>query len=281
MQKTPVLAKQVLNPASPLSASTITALTLDLDDTLWPILPVIDRCEQVLARFLDTHAPLVAQRYPRRAMRELRDAVSAERPDLGHDYGAVRRLSLQRAFEHCAIDDPDLIEQAYAVFYATRNEVELYDEVATVLPMLAARYPLLALTNGNADIQRIGVHRHFLGAVFAREVGCGKPDPRIFAHACERLGLAAEQILHVGDDPELDVLGAHRAGLRSAWLNRDRRPWPFPDGPQPDLIVHDLTSLDTWLSNDQKPEAENVRTASIAAAALGTRSDTNPCEWKR
>ena len=253
MQEAPVFP-QVLNrsAASP-SPATIAALTLDLDDTLWPILPVIERCESVLHAFLVEHAPSVAERFPRPAMRSLRDQVFAERPDLAHDYGAVRRACLERAFQDCALDAPDLLDQAYRLFYATRNQVELYAEVGQVLPSLAAHRPILALTNGNADIERIGVHDHFRGAVFARDVGCAKPDRRIFEHACDLLGVTPAHVLHVGDDARLDVLGARFAGLRTAWLNRERRPWPYPDGPQPDLIVHDLTELDHWLTGPLLP----------------------------
>lgn len=247
MQKAPVLA-QVLNPNPPLAPTAIAALTLDLDDTLWPILPVIDRCEQVLHEFLARHAAPVADRFPRPEMRRLRDLVFQEHPDLAHDYGAVRRLSLERAFRDSAVDAPHLVDEAYRLFYAARNQVELYAEVGAILPALAARHPILALTNGNADIERIGVHEHFRGAVFAREVGWAKPDRRIFAHACDLLGVAPGQTLHIGDDADLDVVGARDAGLRTVWLNRSRRPWPYPDGPQPDLIVHDLGELHTWLS---------------------------------
>ncbi len=252
MQEAPVLA-QVLNANPPLSPATIAALTLDLDDTLWPILPVMERCEQVLHEFLVRNAAPVADRFPRPEMRRLRDLVFQEHPDLAHDYGAVRRLSLERAFQDSAFDAPHLVDEAYRLFYATRNQVELYAEVGAVLPALAARHPILALTNGNADIERIGVDTHFRGAVFAREVGWAKPDRRIFAHACDLLGVAPGQILHIGDDADLDVLGARDAGLRTAWLNRNRRPWPYPKGPQPDLIVHDLAELDAWLSCQSFP----------------------------
>ncbi len=234
------------------ATTTVAAITLDLDDTLWPILPVMERCEQVLEAFLIEHAPAVAQRFPARAMRALRDSVALERPELAHDYSAQRRLSLQRAFAeaHDAADAEALIERAYVTFYAERNRVQLYDEVADALPALSARYRLLALTNGNADLASMGLAQHFHGAVLAREVGVAKPDPRIFAHARDLLDVDAAHIWHVGDDPELDVLGAQAAGFRGVWINRNDQPWPFPHR-QPDLIIRDLAELGRWL--DQLP----------------------------
>lgn len=230
----------------------VAAITLDLDDTLWPILPVMERCEQVLEDFLREHAPAVAERYPARAMRALRDAVAARHPHLAHDYSAQRRLCLEQAFADARFDDGDgaLIERAYEAFYAERNRVELYADVADALPAMAARWPILALTNGNADLASIGLQQHFQGAVLAREVGVGKPDPRIFAHACGMLDVEPKNIWHVGDDPELDVLGAQRAGLRGVWINRTGQEWPHSEH-MPDLIVRDLGELHAWLTDTQ------------------------------
>ena len=90
----------------------------------------------------------------------------------------------------------------------------------TALQRLAARYPLLSLSNGNADLQRVGLADLFSGSISAREVGCAKPDPRIFEAACRLLNLEPAQVLHVGDDFELDVRGARAAGMATAWVRR-------------------------------------------------------------
>ena len=58
-------------------------------------------------------------------------------------------------------------------------------------------------------------------------------------------GVAPEQVLHVGDDPELDVRGAHAAGLRTAWLNRRGEAWPH--AVEPDVTFTDLSALADWL----------------------------------
>lgn len=59
--------------------------------------------------------------------------------------------------------------------------------------------------------------------IISSEVGFRKPHPRFYAAACASLGLPAERVLCVGDDPENDVLGPERAGLRGALLARDGR----------------------------------------------------------
>jgi HAD superfamily hydrolase (TIGR01509 family) len=243
----------VLSTPATRAPPVVAALTLDLDDTLWPIAPIMARCEQVLHDYLSEHAPIVATRFPVPMMRALRDRVFEERPELAHDYAALRRLSLERAFDECGHVSPAVIDDAYALFYATRNEVQFYDEVAEALPAIARRHRIVALTNGNADLGRIGLIDHFHGAVFAREFGCAKPDGRIFAHACALLDVDPAQVWHIGDDADLDVVGAHQAGLRTVWLNRDGRDWPYPDGPHPDLTVRDLVELDTWLAAHTSP----------------------------
>lgn len=250
MPEAPVLA-HLLSAGSGPEYTLVAALTLDLDDTLWPIGPVIERCEQVLHEFLGAHAPSVAQRYPLAAMRQLRLRMAHDQPHLAHDLPRLRRLSLEHAFSDSGVEAADLVERAYDCFYTARNQVTLYEDVAQALPALAARHPLLALTNGNADLDSIGLADHFRGSVSAWQVGCAKPDPRIFEHACRELALEPVRIWHVGDDPECDVLGALGIGMRAVWMNRDGRDWPYPDGPQPDLIVRDLVQLRDWLAQGQ------------------------------
>lgn len=218
----------------------ILAISLDLDDTLWPIEPAIVRAEQRLDDWLRTHCPAVAQRYPISAMRALRERISAEHPHLAHDFTAQRKLSLRAALAPHGYGD-DHVERAFDAYYAARNEVECYPDSVPALQRLGRHFPLVSLTNGNADLDRIGLRDHFVHHVAARDLGVAKPDPAIFHHACARLGLAPAQVLHVGDDPHLDVHGARAAGLRTAWVNRRGEAWPGADAP--DFVVDDLATL--------------------------------------
>lgn len=223
----------------------VSAITLDLDDTLWPFAPIGARVEQVLDDWLRRHCPRTAERYPVPEMRRLREQVFAERPDLAHDFSQLRRLSLCRAIEACG-EDPMHAETAFDVFHAERNRVEFYADSEAALARLAARVPLAALSNGNADLSVIGIAHHFAFQLGAREHGRAKPDASIFHAACDRLGQVAGEVLHVGDDIELDVLGARRAGLRSCWINRTQADWPHSDT-RPDLEFTTLAGLADWL----------------------------------
>ncbi|GAA4854829.1 HAD-IA family hydrolase [Luteimonas vadosa] len=228
----------------------IRAITLDLDDTLWPFAPIGERIERAIDDWLHTHSPRTAQRFPIPAMRALRDRVHAEHPHLAHDYSRLRRMTLEQALSESG-EDATLAEAAYEAFQAARNDIDYYPDSLAALHRIAARVPVAAVTNGNADLARIGIAGHFRFTLCSREHGSGKPDASIFLAACQRLGHAPGDVLHVGDHDEIDVLGAARAGLRSCWLNRaddrgQRRAWPHA-GLRPDLEFDTLTALADWL----------------------------------
>ncbi|HEY5849816.1 MAG TPA: HAD-IA family hydrolase [Lysobacter sp.] len=230
----------------------VRAITLDLDDTLWPFAPIGARVEQVLHAWLLEYCPGTARRFPIEAMRELRERMFKERPDLAHDFSQLRKLSLVRAMELSG-DDPAHADAAFEAFYTERNRVEFYPDALAALERLAARVPLAAISNGNADLSRVGVSAHFAFQLGAREHGTPKPAASIFHAACRQLDLAPGDVLHVGDDIEMDVVGAYRAGMRSCWINRDGARWPHPDL-RPDLEFTTLAALADWLDIAQQPE---------------------------
>ncbi len=223
----------------------VLAVSLDLDDTLWPVAPAIDAAEAALDAWLRRHHAAVAQRWPIAAMRELREGIARRHPQLAHDFSAQRRLTLAHAFASCGLDETP-VEAAYAVYFQARNQVTCYADAVPALAALGARLPLVSLSNGNADLGRIGLRQHFAHCISAREFGRAKPDAAIFHEACARLGIAPANVLHVGDDPELDVAGARRAGLRSAWINRTGAA-PPAGAVAADLEFPDLSGLVRWL----------------------------------
>ena len=232
----------------------VRAITLDLDDTIWPIGPVILRAENALGEWLREHAPRTAARYPLEAMRALRDEVAAEHPQLAHDFTRQRMIALERMLQ-LSEDDVGLAQAAFEVFFAARCEVEHYDDSLDALDRLAARVPLAALSNGNADLHRIGLMHVFRFQLGAREHGAATPAASIFHAACEQLGCAPGDVLHVGDDIEMDVVGAHRAGLRTCWINRidgnrPAREWAHAEV-RPDLEFPTLAALADWLDASQ------------------------------
>ncbi len=217
------------SPGGPPERADLRAITLDLDDTIWPVGPCIERAEQVLHDWLLQHAPSTAATFPVERMRALRSEVAVLRPDLSHDLTALRLESNRQALIRSG-DDPALAEPAFDLFFAERQRVTYYPEVAAALERLAARWPLLALSNGNAELAATGLDRWFCGSVHARAVGVAKPHARIFEVACDTLKAPARQVLHVGDDWRCDIEGARAAGLHTAWVAREAAGRPEPGG---------------------------------------------------
>jgi putative hydrolase of the HAD superfamily len=219
----------------------IKAISLDLDDTLWPIWPTIERAEKVLHDWLVENAPMTAAMFSSpSALREIRSYMAHNRPDLKHDLSAVRRESIRLAL-YRAGENPLLAERAFEVFFAERQRVDLFEDVLPALELLASRFPLVSLSNGNADLNRVGLAPYFRAAITAREFGVGKPDPRIFHAAAGAVDLNPEDMLHVGDDATLDALGALNAGMQAAWVNRSDALWPHEA--EPHLALSNLTEL--------------------------------------
>ncbi len=233
-------------PAQPaetgLDVSRIRAITLDLDDTLWPIWPTITRAENALQAWLSDHAPATAALCAAPGtLRELRNQMNTTRPDLAHDMSGLRRESIRLVLRRAG-DDPALAEPAFEVFFAERHRVDLFDDALPALQWLSNRYPVVAVSNGNADVDRVGIGAHFHASLHAHGFGAAKPDARIFHAAAQAAGVEPSQVLHVGDDAHLDGVGALNAGMQLAWVNREGHTWDHAPL-QPHITVSDLLAL--------------------------------------
>ena len=122
----------------------------------------------------------------------------------------------------------------------------LFDDAHEALAFLSARFPVVALSNGNADIHKVGIGQYFKHSLSAAGLGVAKPDARIFHAAAELLQLPPAHVLHVGDDATLDARGAMDAGMQAVWINPAEHAWPY-DGP-PHATVSSLTALCQLLS---------------------------------
>jgi len=207
-------------------------ISLDLDDTLWPVAPVLAAAEAELSSWLETHHPRAMQGHDIDSMRRLRASIAARHPGQSHDMTFLRRQALALQFAAAGYaPGPGPVEEALEIFMRGRNRVELYADVPPALERLRTKYRLFALSNGNADLERCGLAQWFEGHITAAAAGAAKPDAKIFAALVSAAGVPADQVLHIGDDPLADVVGAARAGLQSVWLNREAREWPAEFAP--------------------------------------------------
>ena len=223
------------------SITDIEAITLDLDDTLWPVAPTIAGAEQDLFDWLCAHAPKTADLTRQSGVKQaIRQEVIAQHQARSHDLGFLRREMIRESLR-LAGDDPSLADAAYAVFDAARQRVTLFQGVEQALARLALKYRLVAISNGTADVFVTPASPYFDAAFSAHEVGVAKPSAKIYHAATTYLGLSPEQVLHIGDDAIADVWGAKEAGLQTVWINPEGHLWAH-QSPHP-WTVRDLAEV--------------------------------------
>ncbi|AFL75683.1 HAD family hydrolase [Thiocystis violascens] len=221
-------------------------VTCDLDDTLWPCLPVIQAAEQALHVWLQTHAPRLAQAHGVASLRQHRRRILDETPAIAHDLGEVRHRSLIALLNDFGYP-AQLADPAMDLFLEHRNRVEPYADVLPALRALAADYCLISLTNGNSNVEATSLRGLFRHSLTAAEVGAAKPNPALFHRALELAGCRPGECLHLGDDPWMDVEAARAIGLTAVWVNRTGRIWPEALAP-PLLTVTNLAEVTAILS---------------------------------
>jgi putative hydrolase of the HAD superfamily len=223
----------------------IRAVAFDLDNTLWDVDPVIVRAEARWLEWLQENCPRIPERLSMDELRASRMALAAREPHNAHDFTYLRIASLAQHARECGYDE-SISEQAFEIFIAERNQVDLFADVRPGLRRLSTRYALASLSNGNADLGRIGVADLFSVSLNARGIGAAKPDPRCFERLVADLQLTPHEVIYVGDDPLLDVEAGRAAGLLTAWMNRTGQVWPATVRPA-DFNVGDCLELATQL----------------------------------
>lgn len=198
----------------------IRLVTLDLDDTLWPIAAAIERAEAALHAWFAANVPAVAATVSPADLRALRREAEDVFPELRGDITELRRASIRLALQRGGAG-AEHADAAFEAFWKARNCVECFEDVLPALARLKSRFIVGAITNGNACLETAGLVQYFDLSLSAREAGCAKPARGIFLEACRRAGVEPAQALHAGDDLDCDVRGALAAGMHAAWINRD------------------------------------------------------------
>ena len=199
----------------------IKVLSFDLDDTLYPNGDVISRAELAMQQRLRQLLGEVSYNDPLYWWQQ-RKILAALKPQIRHDVSQWRLLALEQGLtaqgiQSCAA--AEIAELAMLAFVEARTAIQLPATVRPLLQQLASRFSLIAISNGNADIQRMGLGDLFEFGLRAGPDGRMKPFADMFLHAAERLAVAPAQILHIGDHVRSDVLGALNAGCQAGWLN--------------------------------------------------------------
>lgn len=228
----------------------IQLLTFDLDNTLWETEPVVAAAEQTLIDWLDRHAPRFTRQLNPEARRALRSEVLATHPQLRHRVTALRIAVLEHGLRKAGYAMEEARELALAgfeVFLEARHALVFFPHCEPLLEQLARHYQLATISNGNADVRRLGLDRYFKVIVSADEVGLSKPDPAPFLAALERAGVEPQAALHIGDHPVDDIAGARAVGLHTLWFNRLGLEWSGDEPAHGE--VHCLSEIPDWLTS--------------------------------
>lgn len=202
----------------------IKAITFDLDDTLYENTSVIRKADASLIDFMGTRFSetlTLKQNYWRNLQKEL----LLTSPVLKNDMSKLRFETLVVGFNNLGYSQQksqDAAQQCFTHFYAQRSNFSVRDEVHLVLKALSKKVPLVAITNGNVNVNSIGIDQYFSVCFNASVDLLMKPHKAMFDAAQNYLSLPADNILHVGDNLHKDVYGAVKAGYQSAWYADDR-----------------------------------------------------------
>lgn len=227
--------------ASPIPAG-VDVISFDLDDTLWDGTQVIMHAERVMLQWMQEHTPRVIDTLSKEDLRDKKGQFLRANPHLTNKISAARQHFLEHLFAELDYSAPQVkAQECFDAFYEARQQVVLFDDVVETLHALKQHYRLIAITNGNADIEKTGLADFFEFCLQAENFERPKPHQDIFHHALALTQCRAQQVLHVGDHPVHDMQGAYDVGMQTCWLDDNSRQWQ--QGFEPHLVVSHVREL--------------------------------------
>lgn len=261
---------------SPSAVPRLQAVLFDMGKTLWHPAPHSHR-----ARNRQAHAALyaaLAQYYPAIS---LPDNATFDQvlQSIEHQYGPAASSNAE-ILEYLATTlgwglDPTDARLLDAWHAPKTAQLQLEPDLAQTLATLQAlglRLGVISNTRWPArwhdrELVHYGLLAYFPIRIYSADLRIRKPDPRIFTAALTALGgVPAEQVLFVGDKLDVDVVGAHQAGWRTAWLvPAGKSEAPAPGAIQPDIVLTALRDLPAELQAHYHLPSASVQTANPGA----------------
>lgn len=216
----------------------IKVITFDLDNTLWDTNTVIYAAEEALYQWLQQLAPQLTAKFNIDDLRLQRLNLVKDQPELRHQVSELRIKSLYLnlvAAGYEASTASKLSSQAFDFFYAERQKVKPFPRVEETLSHLKENYRLGSITNGNANLAIIGLEKYFDFSLSAEQVGANKPSEKIFSAALNEAQCLKHELIHVGDHPTDDIVGAKQFGFHAIWTNYLESEWAFGEKPTQEI----------------------------------------------
>jgi putative hydrolase of the HAD superfamily len=220
----------------------IKVLAFDLDDTLWDMRPTLLRAEKVLIAWLTENCSDCS--FSGQDMRQVREQLLDKEPGLAVNLSELRTRVISEtliAADYPPAQAASYAEEAFQVFFEARNQVAFFDGAIDSLDSLHNEYVLGSLTNGNADIDKLGLSHYFSFAFSAADVGSPKPAPDLFVAALKHTGVDVQEMIYIGDHPLLDMDAAKKLGINTIWINLSEQ--EFDGSLAPDQQITHLGQL--------------------------------------
>lgn len=212
----------------------IKLITFDLDDTFWDIKRTIVNAEINSRKWIEDRIERKIEWGTIDDFLKIRNELIKDNPALNYDLGLLRKKIISYHTQKYFRNQKDLdefIEEAFMFFLEERHKVKFFDDVITVLEKLSSKYKLGVLTNGNADIKKLGIDHMFEFSLSSMDVKSNKPDQGHFVKAKELSQISFQNTLHVGDHPVNDVYGARELGINVMWFNLNNLVWDIDGNP--------------------------------------------------
>ena len=214
--------------------SEINLITFDLDDTFWDIRSTIINAENNSRKWAEDRIGKKIEWGTFEDFMKIRSELVKKDPSLEYDLGMLRKKTIAyhtKKFFKETKDLNEFIEDAYFFFLEERHKVTFYDDVIAVLEELSAEYKLGVLTNGNADVNKLGIGHLFDFSISSMDVKSNKPGRAHFVKAHELSQVDFKNTLHVGDHPVNDIVGARELGINTMWFNLNNLNWEIDESP--------------------------------------------------
>ncbi|URJ29058.1 5-amino-6-(5-phospho-D-ribitylamino)uracil phosphatase YigB [Blochmannia endosymbiont of Camponotus sp. C-046] len=198
------------------------AITLDLDNTLYDNYPIINQAEEKSLLFLQQYHPALSK-IQKKDYYQARKTLRLTEPDIYHDVNYWRWKSLKIILLQSGLTKHEAqlgADYTMEIIIHWRNKISISFSTHDVLSALSSKWPLIAITNGNANPVFCGLQKYFQDVLRAGIHGRAKPYTDMYYLASKRFGISCKNILHVGDDLNTDVKGAIHAGMQSCWISQ-------------------------------------------------------------
>lgn len=203
--------------------SEIKVISFDVDGTLWDFDGAMRYALRQSLQELGQRHPEAVSLLNVERMIEIRDQTHESLRGMVTDLERVRLESFRRSLESVGRPDDGLALRLCMTYFERRDSKRIpFPDVIPSIDALKDRYKLGILSNGNTCPKLLGLGESFEFIVMSPDHnGIEKPDPRLFEIALSEANCTPEELLHVGDSEESDVLGAKHIGVKSVWVNRE------------------------------------------------------------